>query len=404
MLDNFKPHFDNSYEEVFQKTLVAKSIANTRFEAQLTYGESVERVAYDISGVLVRDVTRGSASTIDTVTDSQSLLEVNIEKEAVFHVSDGEVKQAGPLNPGAVIGAKIGRKVAIDLDARVFGEVVNASYDFDNGDLTTLSSSGTPITLSNTTVPQLTTRANAKLTHRNQIDTTSGMCWVLDSYSASDMKAYLLSKDIDLAGSVFRNGYSGMVDGAELYVSENLTGEIVLGLATNPTDGDTLTINGATITFVDTLSGGASEIHIASTVDITRANLAEWLNAAGANAEAEATDTGYSAASTADQGILSKITATNDNTADELTIVWEGSGRIVASETLTDGTDTWGTNFIHAYYGKKGAIDLVVQDMKEVDMRPTDDRRGTNVFSSYLAGIKTFADGAKQFLDVMIAA
>ena len=35
-------------------------------------------------------------------------------------------------------------------------------------------------------------------------------------------------------------------------------------------------------------------------------------------------------------------------------------------------------------------------------MRPTDDRRGTNVFSSYLAGVKTFADGAKKFLDVWV--
>ena len=42
--------------------------------------------------------------------------------------------------------------------------------------------------------------------------------------------------------------------------------------------------------------------------------------------------------------------------------------------------------------------------MKNVDMRPTADRRGTNVFSSYLAGLKTFADGAKKFLDVKISA
>ena len=87
-----------------------------------------------------------------------------------------------------------------------------------------------------------------------------------------------------------------------------------------------------------------------------------------------------------------------------MTLIGTGSGRLTVSETLTDGTDAWTLNIIHAYYGKKGAIDLVVQDMKEVDMRPTADRRGTNVFSSYLAGIKTFADGAKKFLDVHIVA
>lgn len=403
-LTDFKPHFDNSYQEVFLKTIVSKDVANTRFKSTLSYGESVERVAYDISNVIVRDVTRGSASTIDTVTDSSELLTINIEREAVFHISDGEVKQAGPLNPGTVIGGKVARKVAIDLDAKFFAEVRNASYDFDNGDLTTLTSTGSPFDLTSTTVPQMITRMNAKLSKRNNISTDTNMVLVVDAYAASDIEEYLLSKNIDLAGYVFKNGYAGSVKGAEMRISENLTGEIVLGMATNPTDTNTITFNGVTVTFVATLTGGASEIHIASTVDITRANFVEWLNAGGAAAESEATDTGYSAASAADQLLLEGAIATNDNSANTATIILPGSGRIIASETFTDGTDTWGVNFLHAYYGKKGAIDMVVQDLKEVDMRDTSDRRGTNVFTHYLAGIKTFADGAKQFLDVMIQA
>ncbi|WP_196300882.1 hypothetical protein, partial [Streptococcus pneumoniae] len=80
------------------------------------------------------------------------------------------------LNPGEVIGGKIARKVAISLDGRVFAETLNADYDFDNGDLTTGSSTGTPITLSSTTVPQLTTRMSAKLQYKNNQDTMSNMC------------------------------------------------------------------------------------------------------------------------------------------------------------------------------------------------------------------------------------
>ena len=106
-LTDFKPQFDNAYQEIFQKTLVAKEVMNTRFESVLKYGESVERVAFDISNVLVRTVVRGSASTVDTVTDSSELLTINLEKEAVFHISDGEAKQAGPLNPGEEIGKQI---------------------------------------------------------------------------------------------------------------------------------------------------------------------------------------------------------------------------------------------------------------------------------------------------------
>ena len=150
-LNDFKPQFDNSYQEVFQKVLVGKMIANTRFESVLKYGASVARVAFDLSGVRVRSVTRGNASTIDAVTDTAETLTINLEKEAVFHISDGEVTQAGPLNPGEKIGGEIAIKVAADLDWNIFKEVLNAGQTFDTGDLTTLASTGTPITLSATT-------------------------------------------------------------------------------------------------------------------------------------------------------------------------------------------------------------------------------------------------------------
>src|ERR1035437_5718888 len=171
-LAQYKPQFNNAYEEIFQKGLVEKMIANTRFGSVLKYGASVARVAYDISAVKVRTVTRGSASTIDALADSSETLTINIEKEAVFHVSDGEATQTGPLNPGEVIGGQIAIKVAADLDYNIFKEVTNAYQTFDNGDLTTLASTGTPITLSSTTVPQMVTRMPAKLRHgANQTST-----------------------------------------------------------------------------------------------------------------------------------------------------------------------------------------------------------------------------------------
>ena len=399
-LTDFKPQFDNAYQEIFQKVLVSKAIMNTRFESTLKFGESVERVAFDISNVRVRSVTRGSASTIDTVTDSSELLTVNLEKEAVFHISDGEVTQAGPLNPGEKIGGEIAIKVAADLDARCFAEILNAYQNFDNGDLTTLASTGTPITLSSTTVPQMVTRMPAKL-RRGANQTITNMALVVDSYAASDIEQYLLGKQFSVVESVFKNGYAGPIATAEVYVSENLTGSAVLGLATNPTANDTVVINGVTMTFVSTIGTTAGNVLIGANVDATRANLAGMINSPGTTSSTQV------ALSAANQVLFTdeyKLAATNDDTANTLTVVGTGAGRLTVSETLTDATDAWSKNTLHAYYGKKGAIDLVLQDIKPVDMRPTTDRRGTNVFSSYLAGIKTFADGAKKFLNVKIAA
>ena len=395
-LTDYKPQFDNAYQEVFQKTLVAKDIMNTRFESMLKYGASVARVAFDISSVSVRTVVRGSASTIDSVTDTAETLTVNLEKEAAFHISDGEATQTGPLNPGEVIGKQVGIKVTLDLDGRCFSEVLNALYAFDNGDLTTGTSSGTPITLSSTTVPQMTTRLGAKLRSKNNQEVMTNMALVVDSYAASDISQFIISKNIDIAGATFKNGYVGDVGSAQMYISENLTSTSVLGLATQPTDGDTVTIAGVVFTYKTTLGSTAGNVLIGATADTANTNLTALINAPGT------TTTEGVALSAANQAIIGKYVATADLSGNTMTIVGTGTGRTLVSETLTAGGDTWSLNYINCYYGKKGAIDLVIQDLKEVDMRPTADRRGTNIFSSYLAGIKTFADGAKKFLNVKI--
>lgn len=395
-LTDFRPEFDNSYQELFQKTVVSKEIMNTRFEAKLRSGESVERVKYSIDAVKVRDVTRGAASTIDVISDSPELLEINIEREAVFHISDGEVTQAGPLNPGEVIGGKIGHKVALDLDARCFAEVVNAAHTFDNGDLTTLSPTGTPITLTSTTVPQMATRMPAKL-RRKENQTTTGMVLVADSYAMADVEQYLLAKDINLADATFVNGYAGPIRGAVAYVSEALTGEAIVDLSTQPSNGNTFVVGDLTFTFVTTLGTAEGNVLIGSDAEETRAN---FMNAVTQGTGAGTTYVAFTGddLDTQENMLLSAVEYDSGANEDMVGVRAAGQGRL----DVASAGDLVEHNFIHAYYGKRGAIDLVVQDMSPVDMRPTDDRRGTNVFSSYLAGIKTFSDGAVQFLDVWI--
>ena len=395
-LTNFQEMFDNAYEEIFNKVLVGKSIANLRFEKKLKYGESVERFAYDISGVKVRSTVRGNNSIIDTISDTTELLTINLEKEAVFYISDGEVTQAGPLNPGEVIGGQIAIKVATDLDARILAETRNAEFDFDTGDLTTGVSNGTPFTLDSANVPKAVVRMPAKLRSKNQ--TLTNLCWVIDSYGASDIEQYLMGKSIDLAGYVFKNGYAGTVRNAALIVSENLTGEAVLTDSGAFADGETFTINGVTFTMKTALStpAVAGEIAIGANLAASMTNIAAALNAP------DTTSATYTALSGDDLETIQGLNITATETDTTVTIVAVGSGRLTLSET--GGSTSWSSNFIHSYFGKKGAIDVVVQNMKKVDMRPTADKRGTNVFTSYLAGIKTFADGKKKFLDVLINA
>ncbi len=397
-LDAFKTAFSNTYQEVFQKIPVAMKIANTRLLSDLYYGKAIERVAFDISAANVEDITQYTDMTSAVISDSAETLTVDQNKGIMFQISEKEMVQAGPLNPGEVIGAELAKKVGLYLDADALYETVNAAYTFDTGDLTTGSSTGTPITINSTTVPQMVMRLPAKLRKNNQ--TATNLAFVIDSYGIADMFQYLLGKNADFVNALFQNGYvNEQVAGAKVYVSENLTGQATLGLATQVTANDTVSVGGVTFTFVGSPTN-PGDVDIGANVDGTRANLAAAING-GAGA-----GTTYIEVSAANRIILSKtlrLTATNNDSTNVLTVVGKGSGRLTVAETLTDATDTWTTNFIHAYFGKEGAIDVVVQKDVKADMRQEPKQPTTNIISRVLYGIRTFTDGSKKFLDVRIS-
>lgn len=414
-LNNFVEHFDLRYQDILFKTNVGLKIANTRFEPKLKYGNTVTRIALDLSGVRVRAITNGVDRTVDAVTDTEQQMTINVQVGTTFAIPHLEAVQAGPLNPAMTIGKDMAMKVSNHLDAVILAETRNAFAVFDTGNLTTASANGTAITLSATTVPQLITQSSAKLFSNNAPMTS--LCWVIDPYSYSQILQYPIGKDVTSANTILLNGYSGDILGAEIYRSNNLTGEAVLSMATNPSNGDTITISGSnsatvTITFLATLAATAGAVHIASTVDITRANLVEHLNNPSVT-EAEDTDTGYVAFSAADQLILTDVlkigsaapngvAVVNDNTANTMTIVALGSSRLTVGETFTDGTDTWTSNFVHTYFGQKGAIDVAIQDKVDMDMREEPKQRTTNILCDMTAAVKTFTDGSQYFLDVRI--
>jgi len=399
-LDAFKRAFDNTYEEFFPKVLVAMRVANTRLLSDLTYGQSVDRVRYDISAVDVQTRLPQTDGTVDVITDERETLTVDQDKMTLFNLSQKEMVQAGPLNPGTVIGGQVAIKLATYVDADVLAETQNAFADFDTGSLTTLTANGTPITLNSTTVPQMVSRMPAMLRRNNQ--NLSNLAIVTDSIAISDMFQYLLGKNADFVNALFQNGYvNEQVASAEVYVSENLTAEAVLSMATQPTANDTVTINGVTFTFVASPTN-PGDVDLGGDVDVTRANLTAAINA-GAGA-----GTAYIELSAANRRLITKtyrITATNNNTANTMTIIGTGAGRLTLSETFTDGTDTWTKNFIHTYFGKKGAIDVVVQKEVKMEMLQEPKQPGSkNISSTIIYGIKTFYDGTQKFLDVLIAA
>lgn len=394
-LTDFKTYFSDTYQEILQKTLVGKKIANTRFQSNLRHGDTVARFALDLSAVQVRDIVALTDRTIDPITDSEDTLTINFKKGVSFPLFNLEKIQAGPLNPGIEAGKNTAMKLATALDAFILYETVNAWAVFDTGNLTTTAANGTPITLSSTTVPQMVAQTYAKL-YSNNVDMTN-LCWVLDPFAISQIAQFPIGKELNNSGTTFKNGWSGNLFGAEVYASNNLTGEATLVFTGNSVNNEAVTINGITFTGVTTIGATAGNFLVSasdSTTGIT--NLAGLINNPGTT---NANQVALSAANQATIAALN-ITATATSTT-VLTIVAKGSSKLTLTEAQTNAT--WAKNFVHAYYGMKGAIDVVVQEDIDMVMLQEPKQRTVNILADIVAGIKTFSDGSQKFLDVKIA-
>lgn len=394
-LSQFAEFFKDTYQENFQKRTIAMRIASTELRSDLVFGKGVTRFRADFSNVFVRDVVKLTDGVVDPINDSSEQLLVNKRKETMFAIDEvQEITQAGPLKPAIAYGMKTAKELAIAVDADVLAETINAFSTFDTGSLTTVNANGTPIALASSNVEQVMTRTKAFLS-RNNID-IENVCWVIDSLGASEFEQKMIARETDVSNPFWSNGYKGSWLGAEVYLSENLTGEAVLDLTVNPTAGDVISIKGIQVEFVAALTG-AGQVLIGATVADTRTNLVGLLNN-----PASTTGT-YQAFSTANSNaILFTLRLEASISGTSVVVQGIGSGRLFVASTFTNAGNLWLKSFIHSYYGRKGAIDVVIQKELTMEMRKEPKQTTTNIINQILYGIKTFTDGADQFLDVHI--
>lgn len=409
----FKTVFSAEYQMSHFKEPVYQILADTRLESDLTKGQTIAR-SY-ASDVQVNDMGGDGSYSTQAITDTQETLVINKEKEAAIYI-----KKLDELQAHLPVKQKYGRKLANALINQIDGDVLLAAYQgagtaLDDGSFGGTTGNGFTVTASNVATVFVT--AMQKLRLKNvvynkrfqagmKLEVPEGMpIAVISPEILSYIELYLGGKDTLLGDQVSRNGYSGYFMGFELFVSNALPWTGTLAMATNPTDGDTITINGVTLTFRATLGSTAGSIHIASTVDITRANLVEFLNAGGASSEAEDTDTGYVAVSAANQRLLKNMTWTNNNSADTATVVASGWGTVVVSETLTAAADIWtvAKQQLHCLFALSKSVSLVVQKNPSLEENFVSGKIGRDYIAWTVYGIKVFVDQAPMIVELAVA-
>ena len=221
---------------------------------------------------------------------------------------------------------------------------------------------------------------------------------VLGPHAVSAIRKLKSQRETPLGDTILQNGVISTWNGWMIVQNNNLPYTAVFGLATLPTDGDTVKIANVTFTFKTALSGVAGQVLIGGSAAAALTNLLAAIAGTGV------VGTNYIELAVEDIFILrSKRNVSGTIATTNLTIT--GYGDIVVSSALTNAVDGWSGQKQDSYFGLRGAIDLVVQ-INPNDIRIIEKEKGfADLVKSLLGfGVYMFDDGARVSIDAKLDA
>lgn len=263
--------------------------------------------------------------------------------------------------------------------------------------------SGNNMVLDTDVIPQVFVSADTKL---DAIDAPkAGRTAIVGSHFTRWLKLQQAGRDTVFGDGVNSNGVVTNLFGWDIVESNNLPFTAVLTMATQPTDGDTITIAGVTITLHATLIASAWA-DIRTNVDTTRTfvrDLINYQNGTGGTV-AGTVGTDFTDVSAENRFLWRKrgLLAVDSASADTLTVT--GYGDIVVSQTLTPAADVWSAQRQDALFGIRGCIDLVVQMPPKIEITRVPKQFADHIKSMVGHGVKTFSDGAREMVRAKIDA
>lgn len=367
---------------IFFKENVALALANTELRDVLTVGDQIHKPYR--SHLHVKTYTKGTDITVFDVSGTDEYLSVDTTKIVPFYVDDLD-KIQNKWDMATKFAGDAQRLLNNVLDQAILAEYPNANSNIYLADIGG-SGSTTAIPLTTANVQDVFTAAGRKL---DQLDVPQGNRFACIGPRVLEiLRLQVANRETTIGDTVSENGNIGTRFGFELYYSNNVPFSATLTTSAAIANTETVTINGCTFTFKDTLTEAAGEVYSGGNDADTTAQLVAAINACTTGVEG--TGNTYRLPTDANQWKICKagIAATNNTTS--VGIV--GYGDIAVSETMGQGANVWSAQQQHLVFGMKGATDLVVQKSPSVEFRVAEKRLGRYVYPWMLFGKKTFAD------------
>ena len=204
-----------------------------------------------------------------------------------------------------------------------------------------------------------------------------------------------------------------------IFVSNATPSSLALTLSTQPSDGDTFTINGLTFTFKTTLGTTPGNILIGGSAAASQTNLI-----AAFAAPFTTTANYYAQANTAaNQNKLANLVCTAF-ASNQATIYQGGIGTLVVTIGQNTAANIWGGAFTggttagtqtggvtsgtvtvvqHCVFGVSRSVAIVIQKYPTLYVNPVSGKVGKDYVTWCYYGIKVFKYQTTQLIDVLIA-
>lgn len=267
------------------------------------------------------------------------------------------------------------------IDGDFFNQVLNAKWKYDANGFGRNTGTLSPITLTTGASQNISAtfgKAKAGLTNNGVNAGKLALC--VDDFISADLTTLGMETNVvGVADVSYTRGFQGKFGGMSTYSVSMLTSTTTLDLATQPTDGDIVVIQGVTFTFKTTLGTTAGNVLIGASAATANTNLTALLNAPG-------TTTAQGVAlSTDDQAILEAISAVATATT---TAVTSKNGALMASSIMANAANDFQAQVVNACIMEKGAIKMAIRNGVKVDSRYEPLKLVTNYFIYARYGLK----------------
>lgn len=372
-MDDIKQEFWGDLQVDLYTKNTALYLANQRLEDVIrTDGRKAHRSI--LSHPQVGTYTPHSDIAFEEKSATKQTLEVDTFKYAAEDIDITEESQT-PYDLVSHSLTSIRKGLMNHVEQVFLSQIVNAGQSISNS----------PVNVQSTNILDIIEEAEGKLGAYDAPYETEMRTLVLGPRTVAKLRRAKSDRESRLGDSVMENGVVGPWQGWTIVQNNNLPWSATLTIATQPTDGDTVTIAGVTFTFKTTLGTTAGNVLIGADAAAARANLrSAVLGLSGAG-------TTYVEIAAKNRFMLSRKRAVSCTSAEAM--AFTGFGDISVSETLTAAADVWSAQLQKSGFMIRGAIDLVVQFM---DLEVGSKEKGFAKLPKGIIGV-----GAEMFSDGM---